>query len=212
MLHIGMMFTAVSSATALAGSVFAKPWLHSEQPIHPALIDPLLLYRKASRLEEQGRLLDAEIFYTRALRALQRSADCFWQRMSYNGRARVRRELGNHRGAIEDYTQAIECADETQAIAMQYAMRAAFYNDCQDIQGAIDDYTQAIDLHPTFSAAYFQRGMAYLQLNQFAQALADFRKLEQLDQQRGNSEAASEARFYIEQVEELQHTARHRVG
>jgi len=45
-----------------------------------------------------------------------------------------------------------------------------------DYQSAIADYNRAIEIDPAYQQAYARRGWAYLQLEDFAKAEADFDK------------------------------------
>ena len=41
---------------------------------------------------------------------------------------------------------------------------------------AIEDYSKAIELNPSYTSAYYNRGLAYDKLRAFKQAIEDFRK------------------------------------
>ena len=60
------------------------------------------------------------------------------------------------------------------------------------------DYTQAIELDPKFTAAYSNRGYVNFKLGDLAGALADFRKVLELDPQ--NADALKS----IEVIEKMQ--------
>jgi tetratricopeptide (TPR) repeat protein len=53
----------------------------------------------------------------------------------------------------------------------------------RDFQGAIADYTQALKLDPEYEKAYYNRGLAYLDIGELEQAVNDFSRTLQLDSQ-----------------------------
>ncbi len=53
----------------------------------------------------------------------------------------------------------------------------------RDFQGAIADYTQALTLDPEYEKAYYNRGLAYLDIGELEQAVNDFSRTLQLDSQ-----------------------------
>jgi tetratricopeptide (TPR) repeat protein len=87
-------------------------------------------------------------------------------------------ETGDHKGAIVDYTKAIELAP---AHSRAYCARGEARNWENDIKGAIADYTKAIELAPAYAYAYSLRSEAYLiDLKNYSAAIADLTKLIEL--------------------------------
>ena len=79
--------------------------------------------------------------------------------------------LGNHKGAIADYTESIRL--ESNA-AVVYYNRANAKLKLGQYLNAINDYTEAIRLEPEDASAYSNRGIAKAGLGQHAAAIADF--------------------------------------
>ena len=91
----------------------------------------------------------------------------------YFGRGYEKGEIGDHNGAIADFTKVIELKPNNSK---------AFYNrgwnkdSLKDYYGAISDYTKAIELNPKYSIAYFNRGLLKRKLNDFDGAIFDYTK------------------------------------
>lgn len=121
--------------------------------------------------------------------------------IAYKNRAEVRADIGDHQGAIEDYTQAIKINPDyahtyknqamaryfieyhqgfSQAIkvnpqdALAYKKRGDARTDLEDYQGAIADYTQAIQINPDYVDAYYNRGNARYDLEDYQGAIEDY--------------------------------------
>lgn len=93
----------------------------------------------------------------------------------YNNRGLVYRKKGQYEQAIADYTKAIELKHEP--LNWPYYNRANAYADQGAYDKAIVDYNEALRLDPTSVDAYYQRGLAYRQLGDTNQAMADFKKV-----------------------------------
>jgi serine/threonine protein kinase len=85
---------------------------------------------------------------------------------------------GDKRGAIADFTKAIEL-DPKHAVA--YNNRGNARADLSDNQGAIADYTKAIELNPTYAIAYTNRGFLRHSQGDRQGAIADFTKAIEID-------------------------------
>ena len=96
---------------------------------------------------------------------------------TYNNRGWAKREFGDHEGAIEDFTQAIELKPED---AYAYNNRADVKRELEDYTGAIADYSQAIELNPAYAIAYHNRGLAKAALGQHDAAKIDFKKAKEI--------------------------------
>jgi tetratricopeptide (TPR) repeat protein len=132
----------------------------------------------------------------------------------YFGRAEAKKELGDYRGAIEDYKKAngestlfsgiicntlIQIEDYSGAIveytkkinsgdfglADTYSNRAYCKFKLEDFRGAINDYNRAIELDSKFELAYYNRGLAKYNLSQSEGACLDWSKAGEL----GNEDA-----------------------
>ena len=96
----------------------------------------------------------------------------------YNNLGWAKRALGDHAGAIEDFTRAIELKPGD---AYGYKNRAGVKRELGDYAGAIEDYTQAIKLKPDDPTAYYLRGHSKQDLGQEETAQIDFEKAKELE-------------------------------
>ena len=97
--------------------------------------------------------------------------------IEYFNKAVDKDELKDYRGAIEDYTKAIELNSE---YSNAYLGRGSSKPNLQDNTGAIEDYTKAIELDPNYSDAYYNRGLSKNSLNDKNGACLDWIKAEEL--------------------------------
>ena len=89
----------------------------------------------------------------------------------YNNRGWAKRKQGDHTGAMEDFTHAIELKPDD---AYGYKNRAGVKRELRDYDGAIEDYIQAIKLKPDDADAYLGRGMAKVGFDDHLAAIEDF--------------------------------------
>ena len=104
----------------------------------------------AKPLAQGNRSISAETYYT-------------WGNTKYH--------LGDYKGAITDYTQAIRLKPD---YANVYFNRGVAKGDLGQHLAAIADYDIAIRLKPDDAAAYYNRGIAKSQLGQYSAAIADY--------------------------------------
>ena len=78
---------------------------------------------------------------------------------------------GDFKGAIQDYTRAI---NQNQEYDKAYLLRADAYLQSNRWNSAIKDYTRVIELVPDYDKAYVKRGIAYGVLEYYGKALQDF--------------------------------------
>jgi tetratricopeptide (TPR) repeat protein len=90
--------------------------------------------------------------------------------------------LGDQRGALADYTQAITLNPHDAAA---YYSRGNIRFNLKAYKAARADYTQAITLEPQHAAAYYNRGNARFNLKAYKAARADYQKAADLYQQQG---------------------------
>ena len=79
----------------------------------------------------------------------------------------------DYKGAINDYTEAIELNPN---YAVAYNNRGASKADLKDYYGAISDYTKAIELNPNYASAYKNRAFSKYYINDLTGACEDARK------------------------------------
>jgi tetratricopeptide (TPR) repeat protein/mono/diheme cytochrome c family protein len=88
------------------------------------------------------------------------------------------RKQGEHGGAIEAFTAALEAVP---ASARAFHQRALAHHDRRDLDRAIADYTEAIRLDPRDAVAHHNRGFAHYDRQDLDRALADFDQALKLD-------------------------------
>jgi tetratricopeptide (TPR) repeat protein len=117
---------------------------------------------------------------------------------SYKRRARSRHDVGDYKGAIEDYTQALK--KNPQDIQIFYHRANARY-DLGDYEEAIKDYTQVIQVNSHDADAYFNRGQAHLNLGNKQEALEDFQRAADFYRKEGKLEEHKNARERVLDLE-----------
>ena len=104
---------------------------------------------------------------------------------AYYNRGRAKRSLEDYKGAIADYTKAIELTSKVENQNVLLKNRGNTKTDLEDYEGAIADYTKAIELDSDDANAYFYRGDAKEMLGDFNGACEDWKIAVSL----GNEEA-----------------------
>lgn len=89
--------------------------------------------------------------------------------INYFTRGNIKRANRHFNDAISDYNRAI---DLNSSYAQAYFERAICKARTYDFEGALKDYSLGIKLKPS-SAAYFNRGLSKLRLNQYLEAIED---------------------------------------
>ena len=95
----------------------------------------------------------------------------------------VKLRLQDYKGAIADFTKAIEL--DPSYVKEAYYNRGLSKARLQDNRGAIADFTKAIEFDPNYASAYVNRGLSKLMLNQKDSGCLDLSKAGEL----GHSEA-----------------------
>lgn len=89
----------------------------------------------------------------------------------YLERALQRFEGGYYKGAVEDYTNALEINPNDPEI---WLGRGLAREKLKDYEGAFSDYTRAIDLKDNFFKAWINRGNVLFKLDRYGDAIEDF--------------------------------------
>jgi tetratricopeptide (TPR) repeat protein len=89
----------------------------------------------------------------------------------YLERAQQRFEGGYYKGAVEDYTSALEIDPRDPEI---WLGRGLAREKSKDFEGAFSDYTKAIDLKDDFFKAWINRGNVLFKLERYNDAIDDF--------------------------------------
>ena len=122
--------------------------------------------------------------------ALYTIANCYSQTSEeFYKRGIIKDSLRDYKGAIVDYTKAIEIDGKyVDAYYKRGVARSAFIPidssgfTILDIQGAILDFTTVIEINPNYKNTYYLRGRAKLDLTEdYEGAILDFTKAIQLD-------------------------------
>ena len=90
----------------------------------------------------------------------------------------LRQQLGDHVGAISDYSTAIEL-DQESHFALQ--KRGDAYHEIKNYPMAIEDYTHYIRMYPDDLTARIQRGKSFVAANRLPEAMADFDRALKID-------------------------------
>jgi tetratricopeptide (TPR) repeat protein len=96
----------------------------------------------------------------------------------YSENGDKKRDSGDFKGAIADYTKVIEL-DPNYEFA--YFDRGTSKLHCGDFKGAIADFTKVIELEPNYEFAYYKRGTAKFESGDFKGAIADYTKVIELE-------------------------------
>ena len=99
-------------------------------------------------------------------------SNCYSQTAeTYYDRGVNKYALQNYKGAIVDYTKAIELDPD---YADAYLLRGGSKFKLQDYKGVIADLNKAIELNPEYADAYLLRGITKANLQDLRGAIADF--------------------------------------
>jgi tetratricopeptide (TPR) repeat protein len=90
---------------------------------------------------------------------------------TYAWQAQIRMAMGDVRGAIADYTEAIKQQPQESA---HYWGRAQSRRQARDYTNALADYTQVIQLEPCNFLAYQNRAELHAALKDYPSAIADY--------------------------------------
>jgi tetratricopeptide (TPR) repeat protein len=88
-----------------------------------------------------------------------------------NERAIKKYTFGDYRGAIDEYSLAIEMDPNDSRM---YFLRGCVKKKINDLHGALADFTKAIELNPDDVDYHILRGCVFLELGQKNEARASF--------------------------------------
>jgi tetratricopeptide (TPR) repeat protein len=140
------------------------------------LADSSQLFDPRSLVREHHLEVDREP--TIELAQTQNKRDRLSNAATYNDRGNERATAGDSRGAIADFTQAIQLDPK---FAEAYHNRGNVRVTLGDRQGALTDFNRAIELNPKDSESYNNRGNLRLNLGDKQGALTDFNRAIQLN-------------------------------
>jgi tetratricopeptide (TPR) repeat protein len=99
--------------------------------------------------------------------------------LAFINRGVARHQMGDHAGAILDFSKAIEL-DPSSALA--FNNRGLSRVKLEDFEGATSDFSKAIERDPSVAAIYFNRGIAHIHRKNFLGAIEDFTMAAKLDE------------------------------
>lgn len=86
-------------------------------------------------------------------------------------RSKIRREGGNHRGALDDCNKAILLNSRNPGT---YCNRGVIFEKLEMVSEAIKNYNQAISLNHKYASAYYNRGSIFGVKGEYGKAIEDF--------------------------------------
>jgi tetratricopeptide (TPR) repeat protein len=128
-------------------------------------------FKRAAELVQEGKLDEALVEYAAALKLEPK------QVAALTGRARVREQLQDFAGAVEDYDAVLDNSADPSALIARGRCKLAL----KDFSGAIEDCSTALKpfLFP-IPEALVVRGIAYVETKQYEAALKDLRRAKSL--------------------------------
>lgn len=124
--------------------------------------------------------------------------------LAYNNRGVAKSDLGNHYGAISDYSEAIRLnPNDPDNTSIYYYNRGRAKADLEDKNGALIDYTEAIRHNPNNGEIYYHRGIIISGLGDKSEALANFYKATALFNKEEDIELYQITLKAIEEIEKL---------
>ncbi len=104
----------------------------------------------------------------------------------YIGRAQVLERLQKAKEAIEDYSKAVEVADEGIKQVQALCARAPCYKRLDLLSDAIADYTTALEIDPNLEEALRERAELYTKIGQGEKAATDLATFQELRKTRAH--------------------------
>ena len=124
--------------------------------------------------------------------------------LAYNNRGVAKSDLGDHYGAISDYSEAIRLnPNDPDNTSIYYYNRGRAKADLEDKNGALIDYTEAIRHNSNNGEIYYHRGIIISELGDNNEALANFYKAIALFNKEEDIELYQITLKAIEEIEQL---------
>jgi len=99
--------------------------------------------------------------------------------IAYDLRGLAHEEIGDHRRAIDDYTEAIKLRPYSLYVS-PYNNRGISYEAEGEYAKALRDYSTAITLNPALPEPYMNRGRLYEKFGEYRLAMADYNRAREL--------------------------------
>jgi tetratricopeptide (TPR) repeat protein len=137
------------------------------------------LQQKATKLTEEAQSMLIAKDTTNALKKYDEAimADSTHQ-AAYFQRANIRDDIGDIKGAMQDYTKFIELAPKSPS---GYSFRGLLKERLGDFHGAMQDYNISIQLSPSAIEVYADRAGLKEKLGDKIGAISDYDKIIELD-------------------------------
>jgi tetratricopeptide (TPR) repeat protein len=113
-------------------------------------------------------------FFTPAISWLSKFLPVSSQADSYIIQGNGKFDLGDYKGAIADYNEAIRLNPNASSTYITYSLRGSVKYLLGDYEGAIADYNEAIRLNHNYANAYLNRGRSKFSLDDPKGAIADY--------------------------------------
>ncbi|MGB8958658.1 MAG: tetratricopeptide repeat protein [Candidatus Aminicenantales bacterium] len=97
---------------------------------------------------------------------------------SFINRGVARHQMGDYRGAVMDYSKAIELTPDS---ALAHNNRGLSRIKLMDLDEAIGDFSKAIELNPAGAGSRYNRGIAFALKKDYERAINDFERAADLD-------------------------------
>lgn len=135
--------------------------------------NPKIFYSYGNLLVATKNYKEADSCYTRVIKLVPTHAE------AYNNRAFCKLFTGNYMGTIADCNKALKLmGDKPSPIVFNNLGQA--YRELNKLDSAFIYFNQAVALDKNFAQAYFERGKAYLKINNLNNACTDWIKSKSL--------------------------------
>jgi curved DNA-binding protein CbpA len=149
----------------------------------------------------QGVNLAAHKNYAMAISEFTRAIDLNPQYLdAYLGRAQVRFSVADDRGTVEDCRHILSL--KTDVVHAQYLLGRAYHR-LGDVRSAIEGYSQAIVLVKDYAKAYYNRGLAHLEINEQRLGVQDLQAASRLFRNQNNLSAYRRTRITLAEISTL---------
>jgi tetratricopeptide (TPR) repeat protein len=119
---------------------------------------------------------------------------------AYLGRAQVKFSLGDDLGVVEDCHRVLGLKPDT--VHAQYLLGRAYHR-LGDVRAAIDGYSQAIVLVKDNAKAYYNRGLAHLEIQEQRLGVKDLQSASRLFRKQNNISAYRRTRAALAELSNL---------
>jgi tetratricopeptide (TPR) repeat protein len=149
----------------------------------------------------QGVNLASQKNYVLAISEFTRAIDLNPQHLdAYLGRAQVRFSVGDDRGTVEDCRRILSL--KSDVVHAQYLLGRAYHR-LGNVEPAIEEYSQAIVLVKDYAKAYYNRGLAHLEIKAQRSGVQDLKVASRLFRKQNNLSGYRRARTTLAEISNL---------